>query len=74
MDTFTGLCMPKECNAADVQHALQILNVTNAIIYDYPKEVASDGLLTTSWVVVGIWLGVVILWSIVLSCREPANN
>ena len=43
-------------------------------VYDYPKDPETDGLMVACAVFVGLWLAALVIWSIVLSCREPVEN
>ena len=70
-DTFTGLCMPEECSAEDIEMALNFLHCK---VYDYPDAMESDGLAITGIVVVSLWLAVLIVWSCIISFKEPAIN
>ena len=66
--------MPINCQKAEVEAALHYLNIKDFSVYDYPKKVKTDGLLIASSVIINIWLLILIVWSIVLSCREPVEN
>jgi hypothetical protein len=73
IDTFTGLCVPEVCNKTEIAKAMQSF-VKNGNVYDYPANAPADPLMVLSAVVVGLWVGVLTVWSIVLSCRAPVEN
>ena len=66
--------MPDKCGKEEVEAALMLLNIKFSDVYNYPKHVGTNGLAIACSVVVNIWLLVLIVWSIVLSCREPVEN
>lgn len=70
-DTFTGLCVPEVCDKEEIEKALQTLSVKNSKVYDYPSDPPTDALFVVCAVFVGIWAGVLTLWSIVISCKSP---
>ena len=74
VETFTGICVPDKCGKVEVEAALLMLNIKYHNVYDYPQEAETDGLVIVCAVVVGLWLAVLVVWSIVLSCREPVQN
>ena len=70
VNTFTGICVPIKCQKHDIELALKdILHITNAEVYDYPADPKTDGLLIACAVIVGIWVGVLVLWSAFVSFR-----
>ncbi len=58
----------------DVEAALQLLKIKYSVVYDYPADSETDGLMVACAVIVGIWLAILIIWSIVLSCKGPVEN
>jgi hypothetical protein len=73
VETFTGICVPTKCQKEDIEAALHILKVKFSVVYDYADD-STDGLMVTCAVIVGLWLAVLTIWSIVLSCKEPVQN
>ena len=74
VETFTGICVPKKCQKEDVEVAMQFAKIKYEVVYDYPEDAGADGLVVVCAVFIGIWLGVLVLWSIILSCKEPVEN
>jgi hypothetical protein len=67
--------MPAKCQKHDIEQVLvDYLKIKNAEVYDYPADPETDGLLIACAVIVGIWVGVLVLWSAFVSFREPVEN
>lgn len=73
IESFTGLCVPSICSKEDVEIALQSISI-NCKVYDFPKDTPTDLLLVACLVLVGVWVGALIIWSIILSCKEESTN
>lgn len=72
VETFTGICVPSSCSKEEVEAALNYMKIKYENVYDYPEEDRSiDGLSIACSVISGIWITVLTIWSIVLSCKEP---
>ena len=70
VNTFTGICIPSKCTKEDIEQVLiHELNIKNIEVYDYPTDAASNPLLTVCSVVVGVWMGVLLMWSAWLSFK-----
>ena len=70
-NTFTGLCVPNQCSAEDIEMALQFLHCK---VYDFPDPPKNDGLAITGAVIISLWLAILIVWSCVISFKEPVIN
>lgn len=62
--------MPSQCSREDMKIALDFWNCE---VYDFP-ETGKDALAVIGLVILSIWLAILIIWSIVISCREPEVN
>jgi len=72
VETFTGICVPSSCSKEDIEAALSIIKLKYYSVYDYPEEEESpDGLMIACAVILGIWVAILVVWSIILSCKEP---
>ena len=72
VNTFTGLCVPASCSKEQIETILiNEFKFKNIQVYDYPTETSSNGLLVTSWVILGIWIGVLVISSVWASFKEP---
>lgn len=70
-NTFTGLCVPSECSAEDIEKALDF---SHCKVYDYPMPPKTDALAVTGLVIISLWVAVLIVWSCVISFKEPVIN
>ena len=73
-DSFTGLCAPAVCDKPQIEEALQALSIKTSQVYDYPTDPPSDPLFVLAAVIVGIWVGVLVIWSVIRSFKEPLEN
>lgn len=72
VETFTGICVPSSCKKEEIEAALSFLKIKYSNVYDYPEEEESpDGLMIACAVILGIWVTILVVWSIILSCKEP---
>lgn len=72
VNTFMGLCLPRKCSKADIEKILiNDLKWKNIEVYDYPTESSTNGLLIACLVIVGIWVGVLVISSVWTSFNEP---
>ena len=75
VNTFTGLCVPARCTKEQIETILiNDFKFKNIQVYDYPAEPATDGLLLTSWIILGIWIGVLVISSLWASFKEPVED
>ena len=44
-----------------------VLKIKYDAVYDYPEETETDGLMIACAVIAGIWIGVLVIWSIIIS-------
>lgn len=51
-----------------------MLSIQGGKVYEYTSSPASNGLMVFCGVIVGIWVGVLILWSMIVSFKEPVEN
>lgn len=71
--TYTGLCVPAECTVEDIEIALEFWHCQ---VYDYPDYPgrSMDALAIVGLVVIAMWLTILIVWSCVLSFKQPVIN
>lgn len=50
-----------------------MLNIKEAKVYDYVDE-PTDGLMVACAVIIGAWIAVLVVWSIITTCRQPVEN
>jgi hypothetical protein len=65
INSFTGICVPSQCSKEDMKIALDFWNCE---VYDF-KEDNSDVLADIGLVVLLTWITILIVWSIILSCK-----
>lgn len=70
-NTFTGLCVPDQCSAEDIEKALNFLHCK---VYDFPISSNADGLSIAGAAFISMWLAILIVWSCVISFKEPVIN
>ena len=70
INSFTGICVPEQCSKEDMKIALDFWNCE---VYDFESD-DTDALATIGIVLLSVWVGVLVVWSVVISCREPGVN
>jgi hypothetical protein len=65
INSFTGICVPSLCTKDDMKIALDFWNCE---VYDF-EDSSTNPLMVIGLVVLFGWFAVLIVWSIILSCR-----